>query len=123
MSPVGLVVDDDPVSRLVLAHMLRGRGWTVDEVEDLPAAVEMLSRTSYDIVVSDFHLPGGTGLDVLAVAEATDAHPAFVLVTGLIEHCSLPAETAGRVSAQLTKPVSSPALDGVLHRLGRRSDG
>lgn len=122
MSPVGLVVDDDPVSRLVLAHMMRRRGWTVDEVDDLPAARESVARTTYDVVISDFHLPSGTGIDVLDAAEAAARVPAFVLVTGIIEHCSLPAETASRVAVQLAKPVSSMALDSALSHLGPAPD-
>ena len=117
MTPAALVVDDDPVSRLVLCHMLRGRGWTVDQADDVPTALAALSGTGYDVVVSDFHLPSGTGVDVLGAVEETSPPPAFVLVTGIIEHSSLPAATAARVGALLTKPVGSPALDAALQRL------
>lgn len=118
MNPVALVVDDDPVSRVVLSHMLRRRGWEVDEADDVPAAQRSLSDNAYDVVLSDFHLPSGDGIDVLEAAELADCVPAFVLVTGVIEHCSLREDAAARVTAQLTKPVSSQALDSALRLLG-----
>lgn len=116
-----LVVDDDAVSRLVLCHMLRTRGWAVDQAADVPEALTAMARTAYDVVVSDFHLPSGTGVDVLAGAEASATLPSFVLVTGVIEHSSLPTAIEKRVAAQLTKPVSSASLDAALQRLAMTS--
>ena len=39
--PHALVVDDDTVSRLVLAHMLRRAGWEVTEADDIGPAAEL----------------------------------------------------------------------------------
>ena len=117
MNRAALVVDDDPVSRLVLCHMLKGRGWAVDQAADVPAAVTCLGQATYDVVVCDFHLPSGTGLDVLAAADVASPAPAFVLVTGMIEHPSLPEDLTVRWGAHLTKPVSSQALDAALEQL------
>lgn len=114
MSRRALVVDDDAVSRLVLGHMLRGLDWSVEQAADSPEADDLLRRGAFDLVVSDFRLPSGTGVDVLQTVE--DRHPgtAFVLVTGFIEHSTLPPETTARLSGQLTKPVSSDTLRTVL---------
>lgn len=117
MTLAALVVEDDPVSRLVLCHMLGSRGWVVDQVDDVSAAVASLAEGTYDMVVSDFLLPSGTGIDVLAAVEEAAGPPAFVLVTGIIGYASLPVDTTARVGAQLTKPISSPALDAALEQL------
>ncbi|KJC63837.1 Response regulator receiver domain-containing protein [Agreia bicolorata] len=111
---LALVVDDDPVTRLVLCHMLRSRGWTVSQAADAPDAVGMVGETPYDLVISDFHLPSGTGVDVLDAVERAESSPAFLLVTGILEHSSLSAEIASRITAQLTKPVSSEDLGAAL---------
>lgn len=117
MTQAALVVEDDPVSRLVLCHMLGSRGWVVDQVDDVSAAVTSLAAGTYDMVVSDFLLPSGTGIDVLEAVEEAAGPPAFVLVTGIIEYASLPGATTARVGAQLTKPISSQALDAALEHL------
>ncbi|QHC68009.1 response regulator [Rathayibacter oskolensis] len=105
-----LVVDDDVVSRLVLSRMLRRSDWVVDETEDVPEALAALAEHRFDLVVADYRLPSGTGVQILeALAGASDPPP-FVLVTGILEYSSLPPETVRGVRAHLTKPVSSEAL-------------
>ncbi|TKV61660.1 response regulator [Nakamurella flava] len=117
MSRRALVVDDDAVSRLVLGHMLRGLQWTVEQAVDAPDAASHLDNAEFDLVISDFLLPSGTGVDVLRTVERRHPGTAFVLVTGFIEHSTLPPETTARLSGQLTKPVSSDTLRTVLDEL------
>ncbi|OLF07064.1 response regulator [Actinophytocola xanthii] len=112
-----LVVDDDAVSRLVLSHMLRGLDWTVEQTADSPEAAARLNATDFDLVISDFQLPSGTGIDVLHAVEQCPRPAPFVLVTGIIGYSSLPTEVTGRLAGQLTKPVSSETLRSMLRRL------
>ncbi len=111
-----LVVDDDPVTRLVLTHMLRAQGWTADAAADVPEAASRLHDRSYDLVISDFQLPSGTGTELLDLLEDA-ASTRFVLLTGIIEYSAIPVEDSERLSARLTKPVSSEALREVLRRV------
>lgn len=112
-----LVVDDDTVTRLVLCHMLHRLGWSVDQAEDVPDALDRLLARDVDLVVADFHLPSGTGVDLLEAVERLAPPPAFILVTGIIEHSSLSADITSRLAAQLTKPVGSDMLRGALGRV------
>lgn len=117
MPRTALVVEDDAVSQLVLSHMLRSAGWTVEESMDSPDAIARMGTGNFDLVVSDFHLPSGTGLDILNSLETSGQSPAFILVTGIIEYASLPREITSRLAAHLTKPVSSATLQDALERL------
>lgn len=112
-----LVVDDDAVSRLVLSHMLRNLDWSVEQATDSPEAAARVNDADFDLVISDFRLPSGTGVDVLLAVERSRRPAPFLLITGIIEHSTLPAETAARLAGQLTKPVSSDTLRTVLGRL------
>lgn len=107
-----LVVDDDVVSRLVLAHLLRRSGWDVDVAEDLEPAAAMLAGRSYTAVFSDFSMPGGTGMDLLA--RLPTPRPLFVLITGIVQHTGPATDPGHRVDAQLTKPISTRALQQCL---------
>ncbi|MGC0368173.1 response regulator [Microbacterium sp. SLBN-111] len=111
-----LVVDDDPVTRLVLTHMLRAQGWTTDAATDVPEAAALLRERAYALVISDFQLPSGTGTELLDVL-GESASTRFVLLTGIIEYSAVPVEASQRLSARLTKPVSSEALREVLGRI------
>lgn len=117
MRRLALIVDDDAVSRLILCHMLGSTGWSVEQAEDVPEAIAMVTETAYDLVISDFHLPSGTGVEILDAVARSGHSPAFVLVTGIIEYSSLSSEVASRLAAQLTKPVSSQTLRAALERL------
>jgi CheY-like chemotaxis protein len=123
MARRALVVDDDPVSRLVLCHILRGLDWTVEQTADTPQATAALDAADFDLVISDFQLPSGTGVDVLHAVEHSAKPAAFVLVTGIIEYSALSAETTARLSGQLTKPVSSQTLRTMLRNLFPPGDG
>ncbi len=116
-SRTSLVVEDDAVSRLVLGHMLRRLGWDVVEVADTPEAIAGVQGAGYDLVLCDYCLPSGTGMDVLDAVEAADAHPSFVMVTGKLDVTSAQPDLTSRIAAQLTKPVGTDALRATLDRL------
>ena len=105
-----LVVDDDMVSRLVLAQMLRRIGFDVLEADDVGPAIEMMAGWELSAVFCDFSMPGGTGLDVLARLGRGPGHPAFVLVTGIVDAARVDGTHLDSVDSYLTKPVSTQAL-------------
>ena len=106
-----LVVDDDMVSRLVLAQMLRRMGFDVLEADDVGPAIDMMAESELSAVFCDFSMPGGTGLDVLARLGRGPGHPAFVLVTGIVDAARVDGiHVESVVDSYLTKPVSTRAL-------------
>ena len=52
-----LLIEDDPVSRDVLAALLECRGYEVDQAEDGFTALRFVQDNSYDLVFIDYHLP------------------------------------------------------------------
>jgi CheY-like chemotaxis protein len=59
-----LLVDDDPTLLYVIADLLGDAGFSVMSVEGGDAAVSQLERTSFDVVVSDWQMDGGSGGDL-----------------------------------------------------------
>jgi two-component system, OmpR family, response regulator len=57
-----LVVEDDENLRLAISASLRGAGFAVDAVDDLPAADQALWANAYDCAVFDRMLPSGDSL-------------------------------------------------------------
>lgn len=112
-----IVVDDDPVTRVVLTHMFKAHGWTTDAVADIPDALAHLRERQYDLVVCDYQLPSGTGLAVLDAVTDTEPAIPFVLLTGIIEYSAIPIGTSRRLAGRLTKPVSSEALRVVIEQI------
>ena len=105
-----LVVDDDMVSRLVLAHMLRRFGFDVVEADDLAPAIDLVGESRFALVFCDYSMPGGTGLELFARLRLAAERPQFVLVTGIVDDPETGSERFVSVDAYLTKPVSTRAL-------------
>ena len=57
---VVLIVEDEPVIRMILRDYLEGEGYHVLVAEDGEQAFEILaSKPHLDLIVTDFRLPGG----------------------------------------------------------------
>lgn len=112
---VVLVVDDDPVSRLVAEHILRSGDHDVIGADSAEEAREILDANGDEIrlIVCDYNMPGASGLDLLEGLhrdEVVSPCPPFVLITGVGEEDELDDERASQVSGYLTKPVQSGEL-------------
>jgi len=77
-----LVVDDDAEMRLALGLVFSAAGHTCEVVGDAIAALEVVDRQTFDVVVSDVVMEGMNGLELLDRIKRT--HPALpvVVMTG-----------------------------------------
>jgi CheY-like chemotaxis protein len=64
-APCVLVVDDDAVTRSLVAEMLKARGCSVVEAEDGEGATERLGARDFDAVFLDIMMPKSDGFSVL----------------------------------------------------------
>jgi len=76
-----LIVDDERGMRDLLSIMLRNDGYRVDQAESSSRARELLSRGSYDLVISDIAMPDGSGVDLLRIAKETQPDTIVILIT------------------------------------------
>jgi len=80
-----LVVDDEPVNRLLLRRRLEADGYAVREAPDGEAALAAVAAKAPDLILLDVMMPGINGFEVcraLRAAVATRAIP-IILVTAL----------------------------------------
>lgn len=61
-----LIVEDEASLRELMARTLRKEGFVAETAEDYDSAVEKLEIYTYDCVLLDIMLPGGSGLDILS---------------------------------------------------------
>ncbi|MBA4382140.1 MAG: hybrid sensor histidine kinase/response regulator [Sideroxydans sp.] len=78
-----LVVDDDLLVRNGTAGLLSSWGCIVSEAGSLEEVKRFSAEDAFDLVVCDYRLPDGNGLDL---ADCIDTHceikPAFILISG-----------------------------------------
>ena len=77
-----LLVDDDALCRRAVAHMLGGSGHHVAQAGSGQEALDELSQRAFDVVVSDFSMPGMDGFELLRRVRERNQHLSFVLFSG-----------------------------------------
>ena len=76
-----LIVDDEKGMRDLLSIMLKNDGYRVDAAESAARARDLISKGSYDLVISDIAMPDGSGVDVLRTARETQPDCIVILIT------------------------------------------
>ncbi|MGH7593180.1 MAG: response regulator, partial [Gemmatimonadales bacterium] len=78
-----LVVDDDVRVREILVRLLTAQGYRVTEAGGTDAALELLQRDGeVPLVMSDLHMPGRDGLELLREVRVRYPDTAVVMLTG-----------------------------------------
>jgi len=82
-----LVVDDKASMRHLLEAAFRDRGFEVTTASNGGDAIKQIKERSFDVIITDFNMPGRTGLDVLKAAKEISADAQVIVVTayGTIE--------------------------------------
>lgn len=115
-----LLVEDHADTAMALQRLLTRRGHRVTTVTSVAGAAEVAtSGDGVDLLVSDWGLPDGTGLDVIAEVSKTQPVPSIALTGfGMEEDIRRSSEAGFHV--HLTKPVDITALESAISDLVRR---
>jgi DNA-binding NtrC family response regulator len=112
-----LIVDDEPSQRTVLSGYLKKKRHTLYEADSVAKGVDLFKKNAVDVVLTDFQMPNGTGLDLLKTVRSLQPQADVIMMTafGTIEG----AVTAIREGAfdYLTKPINLDELDILLLRI------
>jgi PAS domain S-box-containing protein len=116
-----LLAEDHPVNREVLTGQLEIAGFRVDTAEDGSRALEMFTATRYGLVLTDLHMPGLDGLQLVAAIRAFETQqrrsrtPVVALTANVlrddIERC-----LAAGMDDHLSKPATMRQLVDTVNR-------
>jgi two-component system, sensor histidine kinase and response regulator len=114
-----LVVEDNPINRMVTLGQLRHHSLEADVAIDGWAALDALSRNSYDLILMDCEMPGLDGFgatEMIRRCEAPEEHVVIVAVTahampGARERC-----LASGMDEYMSKPVASEEITSIIDR-------
>ncbi len=76
-----LVVDDDAVGRYTLRALLEEEGLAVEEAADGEVALQRLTQSEFDLVISDLRMPKLDGMELLRRTQALTPPPRIILLT------------------------------------------
>jgi len=109
-----LVVDDEKIQRETLSSILSDESYAVTMATDVPSATQALKSSSFDIVLSDFRIPGGSGIDVARKALEFSPECATMIMTAYADVQSVIEAMRVGVLDYLLKPLN---VDTLLRRL------
>jgi CheY-like chemotaxis protein len=107
-----MVIDDEPLVRMLVSEVLRELGYAVVEAPDGPSGLEALqSITRIDLLITDIGLPGGlNGGQVAEAARVLRPGLKVLFITGFAENAMLRQGRVDAASSVLTKPFAMEAL-------------
>ena len=111
-----LIVDDEPVNRIVLARMVEHFGGRTVEAASGAEALEILGSQTVDLVLLDIHMPQMSGIQTVERLRATDGpnrETPVVAVTGDTTRDRREYIALG-FDDYATKPISLAAVQAML---------
>ena len=118
-APKILIAEDDAFFRDAMERLLESSGYETRSCSCGKEAVARLAEEVFDILITDFQMPGMDGLELIGKARNMDPTMAMILVTGV------PPEDLGdrlkksRLDAFLSKPLDWQGLSLLLESLCR----
>jgi len=111
--PTVLLIDDDMVSREVMATVLTMTGYTVHTADGGEAALELLADATWgpDVVLMDAQMPGLSGVPLVAQLRAASNADIYA-----VSGSNPPAELIAACDGFLLKPFPPDALTRLLQK-------
>lgn len=107
-----LVVDDSRLQRRILMSFLKKWGFEILEADSGESALEICAQTMPDLVLSDWMMPGMSGLDFCRAYRELprDGYGYFILLTSKSEKNDVAQGLDAGADDFLTKPINSGEL-------------
>jgi CheY-like chemotaxis protein len=116
-----LIVDDDPVDRMIIESLLTHDGHDLSFAEDGAAGLARYQKQRFDLVVTDLMMPNVNGLRMIKELMAFDPKAKIIAISGTSAQQLPLAEDYGAVGI-LRKPVQrEPLLRAVNAALGGKA--
>ena len=120
-----LIVDDFSTMRRIIKNLLNDLGYTnTAEAEDGNSALTALSQGSFEFVVTDWNMPGMTGIELLKAIRADDRFKTLpvLIVTAESKREQIIEAAQNGVNGYIIKPFTAQPLEEkrgkIFERLG-----
>ncbi len=116
-----LIVEDEESLRDIMSRTLKKEGHVTETAGDYASAMEKLGVYSYDCVLLDIMLPGGSGLDILSHIKKTNKKLNVIIISA---KDSIDDKVAGLelgADDYLAKPFHLAELSARIKSVARRS--
>ena len=112
-----LIVDDEPGIVASLRRTLRKEGWEILTAVGPRDALQILQGGGVDMVISDYQMPGMTGLELLSQVTERWPETVCVLMSGWADSMSEQKLREAGVRTMISKPWDDGELKATLRTL------
>lgn len=121
-----LIVDDFSTMRRIIKNLLRDLGFqNTSEADDGTTALPMLQGGAFDLLITDWNMPGMQGIDLLKHVRADQklaALPVLMVTAEQKREQIVEAAQAG-VNGYIVKPFTAQTLKEKLEKIFQRIEG
>ncbi len=121
-----LIVDDFSTMRRIIKNLLRDLGFTnTQEADDGSTALPMLKSGDFDFLVTDWNMPGMTGIDLLKACRADSKLVSIpiLMVTAEAKRDQIIEAAQAGVNGYVVKPFTAQVLKEKIDKIFERVDG
>ena len=112
-----LVVDDMTSIRQVIMALLNASGHLPVEASSGVMALQLMQQTKFDLVLSDWNMPGMTGSELVTAIRAKDLAIPIVMITAEADRQRVLELQSLGVNGYLLKPFKQQTLINVLGKI------
>ena len=77
-----LIVDDEEAVRASLSRVLQNSGYSALTANDGEEALQILQSKPVEVIISDYHMPGLSGVDLLKIVRVRHPMVVRIILTG-----------------------------------------
>lgn len=121
-----LIVDDFSTMRRIIKNLLRDLGFTnTHEADDGSTALPVLKNGDFDFLVTDWNMPGMTGIDLLKEVRADGklASLPVLMVTAEAKRDQIIEAAQSGVNGYVVKPFTAQVLKEKIDKIFERVEG
>ena len=118
-----LVVDDFSTMRRIVKNLLRDLGFTnTEEADDGLTALPKLQNGDFDFLVTDWNMPGMTGIDLLKTVRADEKLKTLpvLMVTAEAKKEQIVLAAQAGVNGYVVKPFTASVLKEKIEKIFER---
>ena len=105
-----LLVEDDLTYARIVKNFLEKNGFSVDSTTKVKEAQQLLSNAKFDLIIADFRLPDGTGMELLQWSKSNFPQTHVILITHYSDiRIAIKAMKLGAFE-YITKPINPDEL-------------
>lgn len=120
-----LIVDDFSTMRRIVKNLLNDLGFTnTAEADDGTTALVELRKSKFDLVITDWNMPGMPGIDLLRTirADAALAKIPVLMVTAEAKRDQIIEAAQAGVNGYIIKPFTAATLEDKLVKIFERME-